>query len=331
MKTLFLGTAAGKPSTHRNVTSIAVLFDNSEFLLVDCGEATQHQIMRSTLKITKLRGIYITHLHGDHIFGLPGLLCSMNDSRTEPLTIFGPSGLKDFLRFPCKSIHNYNIVVEEFEPTSLVFHKHIHNHYEGNYEYSVEMSTIDHGVTCFAYKITKNRSIKGINMSAFHPDLNKYRSEVENIVGKPAEKIINKMKKGEKYFMKDGFCFDITNYCNQEEPYSIVIALDNFNSQKMQHSFVECDILVHECTYAIFNSMTPKEKEDVKKMARSHKHSTNMIAYQVAKNLNTKRLILTHFSNRYEFEDESKIIDGVSSGESKCDIKIDCARDFSIF
>jgi ribonuclease Z len=326
MKTLFLGTAAGKPSTYRNVTSIAVVFDNYEFLLFDCGEATQHQIMRSSLKLTKLTAIYITHLHGDHIFGLPGLLSSLSDCRTEPLNIYGPSGLKDFLKFPCKSIHNYKINIHELENVNQV----IGQHYVGNYQIEIKASIVDHGVTCFAYNIVKKRAIKGINMSVLRPELDKYRSEIERKYGTPAEKIINKMKKQETFTMENGFCFDLKKYCIEEKTKSLVIALDNYNSNQMQQYFGKCDVLIHECTYAIFNSMSPKEKMEVANLARCHKHATNVMAYQVAKALGAKHLILTHFSNRYEFKDEDNIICGVSEYMQSL-VKIDCARDFSSF
>ena len=78
MELTFLGTGAGMPSNQRNVTSIALrlLADRGAIWLFDCGEGTQHQIHESILKLSKLEKIFITHLHGDHIFGLPGLLTS---------------------------------------------------------------------------------------------------------------------------------------------------------------------------------------------------------------------------------------------------------------
>ena len=73
MKITFLGTAAGKPSKYRNVTSIALELENSDYLLIDCGEATQHQIIKSKLKFNNLHSIYITHLHGDQTHGINDL------------------------------------------------------------------------------------------------------------------------------------------------------------------------------------------------------------------------------------------------------------------
>ncbi|MDF2815224.1 MAG: ribonuclease, partial [Paenibacillus sp.] len=102
MDLYFLGTGAGMPSKERNVTSIALRLyeERGTFWLFDCGEGTQHQIMRSSLKLSKLEYIFITHLHGDHIYGLPGLLSSRsNQGGDTPVTLFGPSGLKQFIDY----------------------------------------------------------------------------------------------------------------------------------------------------------------------------------------------------------------------------------------
>ena len=86
IRVTFLGTGAGVPTPARNVASLAVVLDGRT-LLFDCGEGTQHQLFRSTLKPGSIDAIFITHLHGDHLFGLPGLLASLGmQARTRPLT-----------------------------------------------------------------------------------------------------------------------------------------------------------------------------------------------------------------------------------------------------
>jgi len=88
MDLLFLGTCAGVPTKARNVSATAVIeASGSGWYLVDCGEGTQHQLLRTPLSIRDLRAIFITHVHGDHCFGLPGLLASAGMSgRTQPLS-----------------------------------------------------------------------------------------------------------------------------------------------------------------------------------------------------------------------------------------------------
>lgn len=100
MELLFLGTGAGVPAKHRNVTSIALklLEERNSIWLFDCGEGTQQQILHTTLKPRKIEKIFITHLHGDHIFGLPGLLSSRSfQGGDEPLVVYGPKGIREYV------------------------------------------------------------------------------------------------------------------------------------------------------------------------------------------------------------------------------------------
>ena len=101
MQIEFLGTGAGSPSKQRNVSSLALklLEERKAVWLFDVGEATQHQILQTTIRPRKIEKIFITHLHGDHIFGLPGLLSSRSfQGGTEPLTIYGPKGIKEYVQ-----------------------------------------------------------------------------------------------------------------------------------------------------------------------------------------------------------------------------------------
>lgn len=100
MEIYFLGTNAGVPTLQRNVTSVALrlLEERRTFWMFDCGEGTQHQVLRSPLRLGKLEKLFITHLHGDHLFGLPGLISSRGyQGGTSPLTVYGPPGLKAYL------------------------------------------------------------------------------------------------------------------------------------------------------------------------------------------------------------------------------------------
>ncbi len=99
MKLTFLGTSAGKPTRERNVSALALEFDqDNKWYLFDCGEGTQRQIIQSKLSLGKLDTIFITHLHGDHYFGLIGLICTKKlDIALNDLTIYAPKGLKKFL------------------------------------------------------------------------------------------------------------------------------------------------------------------------------------------------------------------------------------------
>ena len=101
MELIFLGTSAGVPTRTRNVTAILLNLQHptqSGLWLFDCGEGTQHQLLHTAFNPGKLDKIFISHLHGDHLFGLPGLLCSRSMSGIiQPLTIYGPQGIREFV------------------------------------------------------------------------------------------------------------------------------------------------------------------------------------------------------------------------------------------
>lgn len=127
MELLFLGTSAGVPTRTRNMTSIVLNLQQptmAEMWLFDCGEGTQHQFLRTACHPGKLNKIFITHLHGDHLFGLPGLLCSRSmQGNTLPLTLYGPKGLKEFVETALRlsgSWTDYPLTIVEVEP-GLVF------------------------------------------------------------------------------------------------------------------------------------------------------------------------------------------------------------------
>ena len=105
MNITFLGTSSGVPTLTRNVSSLALkLSQSSEVFLFDCGEGTQHQLIRSNIKSSQIKKIFITHMHGDHIYGLPGLLATLGLSgNSNGIEIYGPSELKSFINSSLKS------------------------------------------------------------------------------------------------------------------------------------------------------------------------------------------------------------------------------------
>ena len=115
MEILFFGTSSGAPTKERNVSGISLIeSQGGAWYLIDCGERTQHQAMRSRMSLTSLKSVFITHLHGDHCYGLPGLLASAGLSgRTEPLQLVGPDGLREWLELT-------KTVSELYLPLSLI-------------------------------------------------------------------------------------------------------------------------------------------------------------------------------------------------------------------
>ncbi len=150
MELTFLGTSAGVPTRTRNMTSIILNLQQptrAEMWLFDCGEGTQHQFLHTPYHPGKLNKIFITHLHGDHLFGLPGLLCSRSmQGNSLPLTLYGPKGLKEFVETALRlsgSWTDYPLTIIEVGP-GLVFDE------EG---YRVTAYPLSHPVECYGYRI----------------------------------------------------------------------------------------------------------------------------------------------------------------------------------
>src|SRR6266571_2246032 len=143
MKVIPLGTSSGKPTLRRSVSALAVARE-AEWLLFDCGEGTQTQIARAGLSPSRLSAVLITHLHGDHFNGLPGLLSTMGlDQRTRKLTLRGPRGIREYMDTLERlrvSFVTYAIELKEFAalPELTVVHETM--------DYKVSASQLDHRV-----------------------------------------------------------------------------------------------------------------------------------------------------------------------------------------
>ena len=152
MEFQFLGTGAGIPSKGRNVSSMALRFMTNrqgEVWLFDCGEATQHQVLYTNLKLGQITKIFITHMHGDHIYGLPGLLGSRSFQGAEtPLTLYGPKGIKQFITVSLETSRTYlkyPLDIIEFED----------KYTEWNEGYEIEVAKLEHVISSYGFRITE--------------------------------------------------------------------------------------------------------------------------------------------------------------------------------
>lgn len=276
MELLFLGTGAGQPAKQRNVTSMALklLDERNEIWMFDCGEATQHQILNTTLKPRKISKIFITHLHGDHIYGLPGFLASRSFQSAEEQTdleIFGPEGIKSFVLTALKisgSHLGYRIHFHELTTAGKIFE-------DDSFEVYTEL--LDHTIFCLGYRVVeKNR--------AGELDSEKLRAD-----GLPFGPLFGQIKAG-KTVEFDGKIYNPTDYIGADKQGKIVTILgDTRKSAAAVRLAVGSDLLVHEATYAAHEA----------KIARGHGHSTSQQAAEVAKEAGVNRLLLTHISARY--------------------------------
>ncbi len=284
MKVTFLGTSSGTPTRHRNVTSIALQFTQQARLwLFDCGEGTQHQILRSPLKLSQLEKIFITHLHGDHLFGLSGLLASrsLQDGALTPVTIYGPQGLGEYVRatLDLSRTHlRYPVKVETISPGTVCEDE------------TTVVTTLPvlHGMPAFGYAVTE-RDQKG-----------RFDVERASSLGISPGPIYGKLKAGETVTLSDGTVIDGKSLVGEDRPgRKFVFCGDTTYTPRAVELAQNADLLIHEATYA---------GSDLALAERAN-HSTSLMAARVANEANAKRLYLTHFSARYESEGGVSLID----------------------
>ena len=274
MEIIFLGTSSAVHSYNRNHPAI-ILKAFGETFLFDCGEATQRQLIFAKVSPMKISKIFLSHYHGDHILGLPGLIQSMNfRGREKKLTIYGPKGLYD-LR---DALFNLGYSKIEFP---IEFIEIDSETVESTDEYLIKSQHVNHNVPSLAYSIEELKKPRFLREKAIElgvpvgPDFGRLHNgeeiEVDGKIIKP-EQVLGPPRKGNK----------------------IVYSGDTTPCEEMVEFAKDSTILIHESTY-----MT----EDADK-AEENFHSTSADAAEIAKASNSKELILTHFSTRYKKTDE---------------------------
>jgi len=284
VEVVFLGTGAGVPAKERNVTSIALqlLDERRATWLFDCGEATQHQILHTSIKPGKIEKVFITHLHGDHIFGLPGLLGSRSFQGGETLlTIYGPKGIKAFIETSIKvsTTHiRYPLEIVEIEE-GVVFEDE---------QFCVTAKELAHGIQSFGYRIVE----KDLPGTLLVDKLSK-----EGIKPGP---IYQKIKEGQTVILEDGRQINGEKYIGPPKKGRIVTILGDTRYIKDSIELAkDADILIHEATFSSNES----------DLAHDYFHSTTTQAADVAKQAGVKQLILTHISSRYQGDDSQRLLE----------------------
>lgn len=273
MQITFLGTSSGVPTRSRNVSSIGLrLPQRAEVWLFDCGEGTQHQLLRSDLKLSQISRIFITHMHGDHIFGLMGLLASYGlAGNPTAIDLYGPPPLKDYLR-----------ACERYSQTRLSFPVNIHAVEPGviyeDDEFLVTCAPLTHRIPAFGYRVVE-KDRPG------HFDVSKAQA-----MGIPPGPIYGRLKRGETVILEDGRRLQGQDFCGPTEiGRKFVYCTDTIYCDQAVALAQDADVLVHEATFA---------HQDAE-LAYQRLHSTSTMAAQVALAAQVHCLIMTHFSPRY--------------------------------
>ena len=277
IRVTFLGTSSGVPTRFRNVSGIALQFpQQSQIWLMDCGEATQHQLIRNDdLRSSQIRRILITHMHGDHIYGLPGLLatCGMS-SPPEAIDIYGPPGLKDYLNGVLRYSETrlqYPVQIHTVE-TGLVFSE------QG---YSIYAAPLEHRVPAFGYRIVEQDRAGTFDVAKAQAD------------GIPSGPLYGQLKAGRTITLGDGRQISGKDYVGPDQPgRKLSYCTDTIYCQNAVDLSRAADLVIHESTYA----------EADLPLAKRSKHSTASMAARVAAAAKARALILTHFSPRYSKE-----------------------------
>lgn len=286
----FLGTSAGTPSKYRNVSATAISLLNpytkkkkTAWILVDCGEATQHQILKTNLSLMDLKLICITHAHGDHCYGLLGLLSSMAMSRrTEKLIIICPKDVQTFVEMAQQLTHAHR----HFEIEYL--------HHEAFTDYRLSISEqhyidikkiiLSHRVPCVGFKITQH-----LHYIHLHGD---------KLLAKQIQPcaIWGKLQHGFDVMLDNGEILHANDYREQKhDELSIIVAGDNDQPYLLQPYLKNVQLLVHEATYTHDIAEKIKNRSD----GYDPKHSSAKQIAEFAEQQQVPYLALTHFSGRF--------------------------------
>ena len=270
----FLGTSAGSPTRSRNVTAQLLRFDDGQAWLLDCGEATQHRIIEGSLRAKPIERILITHLHGDHCYGLPGLLSLMAiQGRDEPVELIGPPGIRSMirtvLRLSCNRLP-YRLDIREIAEAGQVWRRG---------EWTISAWPLVHRIPSHGYVLEEDP-----RPGRFHPD----RATALGL--SPGPDFARLRDEGE-VVLADGRRILRDQVCDPPRPgRKLVLLGDTADSQAIHAAGQACDLLVHEATYSA----------DREAAARQWGHSTAAMAGACAQAMAARRLVITHVSARYD-------------------------------
>lgn len=286
MKLTILGCYAATPRSFTNPTS-QVLEINNELVLIDCGEGTQVQLRRNKVKFSKIRHIFISHLHGDHFYGLVGLISTFKLlNRETELHIYGPKGIKEVICLQLKLSSSWTSYPLHFHELSSSAPEIILD----NHRFSVETIPLVHRIYTNGFLFREKPGDRKLLMK----EVLQYDIDVVYYRG---------IKKGKDAILEDGRIIPNEQLtADPDEPKSFAFCSDTRYNPDMISQLKEVTVLYHESTFL----------EEHAYLAGPTKHSTAKEAANIAKEANASHLVLGHYSTRYKdislFKQEAEAI-----------------------
>jgi len=275
-KVTFLGTSAGIPTPDRGLPAVIVEVEG-ELVLFDCGEGTQRQMLRAGLSLGRRMKVFITHLHGDHLFGLPGLVQSMGLlKRVNPLDVYGPPGIRDFIEDTTVStMSELSFELNIFEVTEGKLF--------GGRVYSIEGVWADHTRPAMAYRLTVGGS------------LGQFMPEKATALGIPAGPLWKELKEGRGIQLEGGRRIEPAGVLGRPVRGRVLVySGDTRPCLAVERLAAGADFLIHESTFT--SALAERAERDG--------HSTAQGAALLAARARVAKLVLTHISARYTSADE---------------------------
>jgi ribonuclease Z len=271
LRIIFLGTGGSWPTVKRNVSSVA-LKRGSEILLFDCGEGTQRQFQKSNLSYMQISHIFITHFHGDHFLGLPGLIQTMQlNDRERPLHIYGPKGMI--------ALSHSLLSLGYFRPSYRIITHEMEDGEEVSFEgYGVSALKVNHNVPALSYCLTEHQRPGRFNKSKALK------------LGIPEGPLFSKLQKGQTITLPDGKKITPEMILGpSRKGRKIVISGDTKPCERIIDFAHGADILIHEATF----------DSQLVDIAKEYGHTTAAQAAEIAKKAGVEKLFLVHISPRY--------------------------------
>lgn len=268
MKVVFLGTSGTVPTVERGMPSVAVEH-NGEIFLFDCGEGTQRQMMRFKVNISRIKAIFLTHMHGDHILGVPGLLRTLSmNGRTSELEIYAPEGgrkvLEDMISLDKWGI-SYKITIKQMRAGTV---------YKGR-DFQIDAFKLLHNIATFGLVFRENDKTRFIKRKIAKLD----------IKGKTFGELLKR-----KSIRLNNRTIKLKDITETSSGRKIVYATDTRPAAATSKAALDADLLIHESSYSEKHSDKAKERF----------HSTAAECARIAKSARAKRLVLVHPSARYK-------------------------------